>query len=127
MSLPPCHHNWSYNDDQYLLKYLVDGMELSDIAIRLQKTRIAVSSRISTIIYHWYKIGTSLSYICENINLPLDEINERIYKNLSGPEKEKYDIRMINYKLDKILNLLSTSNGIELEPIDKYAGLFDKK
>jgi hypothetical protein len=106
---------------------LADGMQITDIAKRLQKTLNAVSSRISTIIYHWYKHDMALSYICENINLPLDEINERIYKNLSGPEKEKYDIRMINYKLDKILNLLSVHNGEPLEPIDKYAGLFDKK
>lgn len=128
MSFPPCPSNWSkYNDDE-LIDYLQKNIPLTEIAGRLHVSYAAVSSRISTIIYHLYRTGHYLSSIKETINLSDDEIKERIYINLNSNDKQKYDIRMLNYKLDILLGKILTEGNKQL-PIqyDKYYGLFDKK
>lgn len=128
MSFPPCPYNWSEYKDNILIDYLRQNIALAKIAALMHETYATVSSRISTIIYYLYGNGHSLSSIKGTINLSDDEIKERIYINLTSDAKQKYDTRMINYKLDTLLGKIQTE-GNEQSTIqyDKYYGLFDKK
>lgn len=128
MSFPKCPYNWSEYKDNILIDYLRQNIPLAKIVALMHETYATVSSRISTIIYHLYRNEQSISSIKKTINLSDDEIKERIYINLKSDDKQKYDIRMINYKLDILLGKIQTE-GNEQSPIqyDKYYGLFDKK
>lgn len=120
MSLPPCPYNWSYENDNYIIEYLHKNMTIEEVSEKLNESVNVVSLRIATIIYHLYKEGLNLSAIKKRINLPDDDINKMIYRNLSGVHKQNYYIRMVNYKLDMLLNIIAKDVNI-----DKFAGLFD--
>ena len=63
MSFPPCPFHWSEYKDNILIDYLRQNIALAKIAALMHEAYATVSSRTSTIIYHLYRNGHSLSSI----------------------------------------------------------------
>ena len=118
---------WSYDEEQQLIKELVEGIDIIKISEIHERTIGGIKSRIQKITYSYYKDNISIEDIHKKIKIPEEKINEliksqNIKENNKKVKKEKNLTR--NEKLDLYEKLNEIDNKLN-KLVSEIKGIYE--